>query len=188
MAREKQAKLVGAGSFGSLYRIHADNVMVFIARRVYDREVAMDLTAETFAQAFISRKRFRGRSQAEAEAWIYAIARRQLADYLRRGKAERRAIEKLGIDGPRLSDEDLDRVDQLAGLGELRSAITSGLAELSPSQRDALSLRVVEELSYPEVAERLGISEQTARARVSRGLRRLARILEATTIPKEVSG
>ena len=52
------------------------------------------------------------------------------------------------------------------------------LARLIDDQRDALRLRVVEERSYPEVADALGVSEQTARARVSRGLRALARALE----------
>ena len=48
------------------------------------------------------------------------------------------------------------------------------LAELGPEQREAVRLRVVDELGYPAVAARLGVSEQTARARVSRGLRALA--------------
>jgi RNA polymerase sigma factor (sigma-70 family) len=188
MVGRGRSRLAASESFGSLYRRHSDNVLIFIARRVYDREVAMDLTAETFARAFVSRRRFRGSTEAEAEAWIYTIARRQIANYVRRGKAERRAIKKLGIEVPSLSDEDLERIDQLAGLGELREAVATGLEELSPSQRDALSLRVVEELPYPEVAERLGISEQTARARVSRGLRVLTKLVEANPIAKEVCG
>ena len=57
-------------------------------------------------------------------------------------------------------------------LGELRSAVQGALAELGPEQREAVRLRVVDELGYPAVAARLGVSEQTARARVSRGLRR----------------
>ena len=44
---------------------------------------------------------------------------------------------------------------------------------LSFDQREALELRIVKELPYPEVAIALGVSEQTARARVSRALRAL---------------
>ena len=55
------------------------------------------------------------------------------------------------------------------------------LAELQDDQREALRLRVVCELEYATVAQRLGVSEATARARVSRGLRRLAGALEVTT-------
>jgi RNA polymerase sigma-70 factor (ECF subfamily) len=56
------------------------------------------------------------------------------------------------------------------------------LGRLSDEQREALQLRVVEETPYEEVARRLGVSEQAARARVSRGLRTLQRALAAETV------
>ena len=74
----------------------------------------------------------------------------------------------------RLEAEEQIRIEELAALGELRSAVQGALAELGPEQREAVRLRVVDELGYPAVAARLGVSEQTARARVSRGLRALA--------------
>ncbi|HEY3774967.1 MAG TPA: sigma factor-like helix-turn-helix DNA-binding protein [Solirubrobacteraceae bacterium] len=55
-----------------------------------------------------------------------------------------------------------------------------------PQHRDALRLRVVEERPYPEVARVLGISEQAARARVSRGLRSLRSVLEAAPSREEL--
>jgi RNA polymerase sigma-70 factor (ECF subfamily) len=65
----------------------------------------------------------------------------------------------------------------------LRQALGVELASLGADQREALQLRVVDELPYIVVAQRLGVSEATARARVSRGLRALARALDqpATT-------
>ncbi len=70
-------------------------------------------------------------------------------------------------------------IERRAGLDQLREALGRELSLLSKEQRDALRLRVVEEHSYVEVAERLGVSEQAACARVSRGLRALAHALEA---------
>jgi len=59
---------------------------------------------------------------------------------------------------------------------------------LNAGQRQAVQLRVVEERPYDEVALALGISEQTARARVSRGLRALTHALEPyPDTPKEAS-
>jgi DNA-directed RNA polymerase specialized sigma24 family protein len=49
-------------------------VLAFLARRTFDTEAARDLMAETFAQAYRSRTRFRGSSDAEAAAWLYSIA------------------------------------------------------------------------------------------------------------------
>jgi RNA polymerase sigma factor (sigma-70 family) len=56
--------------------------------------------------------------------------------------------------------------------------VSGALAELGPEQREAVRLRVVDELGYPAIADRLGISEQAARARVSRGVRALAGALD----------
>ena len=64
--------------------------------------------------------------------------------------------------------------------------MASAFSDLSGDQREALRLRVIDELPYPEIAESLGVSEQTARARVSRGLRRLADAVEMTA-PTEVT-
>ena len=168
-------------SFGRFYESHSEGVLRFFARRVYDAQTAMDLTAETFAQAFLSRNRFRRGGEQEAVAWVYVIARRQLSRFYRRGRAERRALERLGISPPELSDEDQLEVEAMIDLPALREAVREGLARISSGQRDALRLRVVEERSYLAVARSLGISEQAARARVSRGLRALARAIETET-------
>jgi RNA polymerase sigma-70 factor (ECF subfamily) len=173
-------RLAEADSFASFYRGQADRLLAYVVRRVYDHDLAMDLTAETFATAFLHRRRFRGSSQAEAEAWLYKIASRKISNYRRRGVAERKAIQRLGLDVPRLEDADIERLHELAGTRQVRAVIAEELKSLSVDQREALSLRIVEELPYPEVAARLGVSEEAARARVSRGLARLGNAIEGT--------
>jgi RNA polymerase sigma factor (sigma-70 family) len=167
-----------ADAFAALYDREARTVLVFIARRTLDPELALDLTAETFAQAFRGRRAFRGGTEMEERAWLFTIARRQISRYHRRGTVERRALEALGAQVPEAHEDDLREIEEAAGLDGLRAALGDELARLSHDQRAALQLRVVEERSYPEVADALGVSEQTARARVSRGLRALARALE----------
>ena len=134
----------------SLYELHAHALLIFLTRRTCDAEIALDLLGETFAQAVLRRGSLRGRRDDVGKAWLFGIARRQLAQYSRRG-----------------------RVEDLAGVGELRAALAGALGALAPEQRRALQLRVVEGHAYPEVAGALGVSEQTARARVSRALRAL---------------
>lgn len=172
--RRRPAGALASDAFGGFYERHSEAVLAFFARRTYESEVAVDLTAETFAQAFLSRGKFRGGTDEEAAAWLFGIARHQLSRYLRRGVAERRAVDRLGIQMPQLSTSDYERIEELAGTDEIRAAARNGLAELSESERAAVRLRVVDELSYAEVAERLAISEAAARARTSRGLRSLA--------------
>ncbi len=77
---------------------------------------------------------------------------------------------------PALIDADFERVEELADLRSSRAEVAHALTELSQEHREALRLRIVEEQSYREVAMALGITEQTARARVSRALRALSNL------------
>jgi RNA polymerase sigma factor (sigma-70 family) len=163
---------------GDLYGRHARQLLIFFARRTYDAQLAVDLVAETFARAYEHRERHRGSSDEEALAWLWGIARNVLRESRRRGGAERRALERLGVERELLSDAELARVEEVADLGELRGVVAAALRELSEEQREAVELRVVREWGYPEIARRLGISEPTARARVSRGLRALGDALD----------
>ena len=163
-----------ADAVADLYAVMSERLLVFFARRTYDGEIALDLTAETFARALECRRQFRGDTEGRAAGWVWGIARNVLGEFFKRGRVERRALRRIGLEPPTVSDEEIERIEQLAGVHGLRAAVATALGELGADQRQALRLRVVEELEYPL----LGVSEATARARVSRGLRRLALVLE----------
>lgn len=160
--------------FGAFYDAYADRVLAFLVRRVLDPEVAFDLLSETFANALERQGQFRGHSAEEEQAWLFAIARTELSHYWRSGRVERAAMERFAITVPTLSDSEYERVEALAGLNGLSERIEGALGTLPADQRRAVELRVLEDLEYPDLAERLGVTQQTARARVSRGLRALA--------------
>lgn len=178
--------LADSQAFSAFYRAHARALLVFFARRTLDAEVALDLTGETFAAAFASRHSFRGDTDAQAGGWLFAIARRQLARYFEAGVAARELQRRLGVSVPVAGEAELERIEGLAGLVDLRAVLREQLAGLDRGQRQALWLRVVDERPYAEVAARLGISEQAARMRVSRALRAIAESLAAT--PTTIEG
>lgn len=111
--------------------------------------------------------------------WLYGIARHLLARYFRTGAVDARARRRLGMPERQVSPEDYERIEELVDFEQVGRAIAQAFGILSEEQREALSLRVIEGRSYREVAEALRISEETARARVSRGLKRLTRELAA---------
>ena len=170
--------MADTGEFDELYRRESEGVLVFFARRTLEPEVALELTAETFAQAYLGWRGLHGSSREERQAWLYTIARRQLSRYQRRGRVERRAILRLGIQTPVAHEDDLALIEERAGIAQLRRMLSRELAHLNAGQRRALELRIVQERPYAEVARDLGISELAARARVSRGLRTLGRALD----------
>ena len=165
-------------AFDELYDQLSGRVLVFFTRRVLDPQLALDLTGETFAAAFQRRRSFRGVTDGEQEGWIFSIARTQLSRYWRRGRIEREALGRMGVEVPVMSDQEYERVDELAGTEEIRARIAVELGRLPPEQRRALQARVIEEREYAELASEWGVSEQAIRARVSRGLRTLSATLD----------
>jgi RNA polymerase sigma factor (sigma-70 family) len=164
-----------ADDIARLYGTHARALVAYFARRTFDPLLATELMAETFAAAVADRRTFRGE---DAGAWLYGIARHQLLQWYRRAGVERRALARLGLDPPGLTDGEYERIEELSGLAELRTQVADLIAALPEEHQLALRLRVVEERGYDEVAAALGVDEQAARARVSRALRGLAADLD----------
>jgi RNA polymerase sigma-70 factor (ECF subfamily) len=164
-------------AFTELYRRHAEDLLHYFARRTLDPEAAAELTAETFAQAFSSRTAYTD-TGANGVAWLYGVARHQLGRFFRSGRVDAVARRRLGMPERALPPEDYERIEDLVDFVPIKGAIVEALETLSNDQREALTLHVIDELTYPEVARRLSCTEANARQRVSRGLRRLAIVLQ----------
>lgn len=169
--RSKQA-------FEQLYDRSARRLLVHLVRRMQDVDAATELWAECWAVAFAGWSRCRATSPEEAEAWLFGIAHRQLAGYYRKGAVRRRVLERLQWSVPEVSEDDHDELERDAELAELRELLSAALATLPEMRRRAVELRVLGALPYPQVAARMGCSEQAARAHVSRGLRQLQRLID----------
>jgi DNA-directed RNA polymerase specialized sigma24 family protein len=163
-------------AFGVFYRRHGVAVFRYMLFRTGSAEEAAELSAEVFAAALESSRRFK-RMDTPARAWLFGIANHKLADSRRRGRIESAARAKMGVGRLGLDDAALERAEELAGLVPGPGAAEGLVADLPAGERDAVLARVVEELSYVEVAERLGITQPAARQRVRRGLARLAQWL-----------
>jgi RNA polymerase sigma-70 factor (ECF subfamily) len=164
-----RAAAVDATAFGELYERHAEAVFGWFERRL--TWAAADLTSETFARAWLSRARFRDERAGSALPWLLGIGANVLRESARRDRLETRARERLGLPLDLASEEGFAGVE--ARLSP-RHALARELARLPREQRRAVQLRVLDELSYGEVARRLSIRPEAARLRVSRALRRLA--------------
>ncbi len=164
--------------FVAFYDRHARRLLSFFARRTYDSQVAADLTAETFAQAFAGRSGFLNPGPGAATAWLYTIARRQLNRFIHKQRVESRWRERLGMESLQVAPDALERAEELIDLERVRDAVTGALDRLKGDQRQAVLLRVVEGKSYADAAVLVGCSEALVRQRVSRGLKALARDLE----------
>jgi RNA polymerase sigma-70 factor (ECF subfamily) len=154
--------------------VHYRDVYRFFLWLSNDPDLAADLTQESFAAYWESRRRAQLPGEADRRAWLYAVARNRWR------KRCRDLHPTSGV------DEALECPDASPGPPELLeqswnvSRIARAVAGLPFDFREALVLRVFEELSYGEISEVLGIGEGLARWRVHR-----ARILLAAEIARE---
>jgi len=143
--------------------------------RVVTPGAAEDLASETWLRIIRSIGRFQG-SEPAFQAWVFAIARRQVLDWRRR--AARKPTQDLPVTGlaePLAPDDPAaDAVE-----GASTQAALALIATLPTDQAEAITLRVVAGLDVSRVAEIIGKRPGTVRVLTHRGLRRLAERLGA---------
>jgi RNA polymerase sigma-70 factor (ECF subfamily) len=161
-------------AFRELYERYAPRMHAFHLARSRDPQAALDLTAETFAQAWLARRRFRDEAGGSAGPWLFAIARHVLSASVRRRRIEQSACARLGLLLPREAEAPQPDEAWLEGLDE-------ALAELTEGEHEAIRLRVLGELEYGEVARELRTTPAAARVRVHRGLTKLRNRLTQRT-------
>jgi len=164
-------------AFAEFYAQYCTRISVYFVRRLLDPEVALDLTAETFALALERRRQFRGSTEEEEQGWLFAIARSLLHGYWRKGQVEQTAVARLGLERPSLGTEDIDFLHRQAGLEALRGRLSEALDAVRPDQAAAIRARVLEERDYAAIAAEFRTTPEVIRARVSRGLRTMQRFL-----------
>lgn len=176
MTRTDAELLASAGrdplAFREFYDRYATWVRSWFLRQTGSESAALDLTAETFAQAWHSSRRFRDMADGSGAPWLFGIARNLLRQYHKHNRIETAARERLGLPAA-WSDDDYEAVDERLEAGALATALRHAVRALPREQRRALQLRVVHQLEYEEVAGALGCSQNAARLRVSRALRSL---------------
>lgn len=162
-----------------LHERYLDAVFRYVSRRIARREEAEDVTAEVFASAFEQLPRFR--RDCPPRLWLRGIARRKVADALRRrGRrpetlASEMPVRSAGMDRSTDAAAHPETPEAALQRREALRAIREALDALKPEQREALLLQYVEELSIAEIAVVMGRSTgavnsllQRARASVFR--------------------
>jgi len=159
-----------ADAYIEVYDRHAATILRRLRSRGLGSADAADLLAETFAEAWLHRRRFRDPGDGSALPWLLGIANNLARQLWRKAGVEEKARLKLRMPVGRDEAQDATvRIDAEACARSLERA----LLRLPASRREVVRLRVVEQLDYPEIAARLNCSEQTARKRLSLALRSL---------------
>ncbi len=150
------------GAFGELYVRYARMVHGILLARVPPGE-AEDLTQEVFLSAM---KQLRGlRTAAAFRGWLGTIARNRAMDHYRRTR-ETASLGVVDPAAPRSAAQDAFLV-----LDQIRS--------LPEAYRETLILRLVEGMTGPEIAAQTGLTHESVRVNLCRGMKMLRELLEA---------
>ena len=142
-----------------------------IRRIVRDDDVAQDLLQETLLRAHRALTRLG--PGANVRAWLYRIATNASLNHLRSRARERRALERHAGEGEADAVHHPDTDGHAEQMERQRVALWNAVAALPERQRQAITLRVADELEYEEIAKRLGCTAEAARANVYQATKRL---------------
>jgi len=148
-------------AFEALYRAYWERLYAFAFRYMHSKEDAEEVVQEVFFRIW------RGRSHwvpaGAVRNYLYLAVRNSARDRLERAAVARRwRISQGGTDAEVQSD--LEARDLVA-------AVERAISELPDKRSAVCKLRLIDELSYAQIAERLGISEKTVETQLARGLK-----------------
>ena len=163
-------------AFEPIFDRHFGAVHRYLHRRA-GRDLADELTAETFALAFS--RRGSCRASGSALPWLYGIATNLLHRYRRAERRQLHAYSRSGVDRSVAYEDEADaRVDG----SSLDARLAGALAAMRPRERDALLLYALADLSYEEVALALDVPVGTIRTWLHRARATAQRELAAADV------
>ena len=158
-------------AFAEFYKRNVRSMITYFWNQTRDRDVTSDLVAETFATTLESVERY-DPAKGNPRQWLYGIANNQLKRLWRRNRVSMNARRRLELQTPPTATtgwEEIEAADARLDADRIAEA----LASVPARSREAVRLRVIEQLDYSKIAQRLGCKPKSARDLVFRGLGRL---------------
>lgn len=170
-------------AFDILLKRHQERIFNYILRIIKNEDVANDIFQETFVKAILTIKQGRYTENGKFPAWISRIAHNLIIDYYRQEKSE-------NIQSTDLDDVDIfnrkelceDTIEDIIISHQIREDVKYLIRELPALQREVLTLRYYQNLSFKEIAELTGVSINTALGRMRYAILNLRRIAQEREI------
>lgn len=165
-------------AFEVLLGRHRKSVFNFILRYVGDKETAEDLLQETFMRVIKGADAYK--RQAKFTTWLYTIARNLCVDQTRRRKHRKHA----SLDAPMAADDDSGTLLDVLPSGEMASdrksvnkqlyqRLQGAIGALSEEQREVFLMREFLDMPFKQIADVVGVPENTVKSRMRYALEKL---------------
>ena len=167
-------------AFEKLVFANQKNVYNLALKMTRNEDDALDISQEAFLKAYQGLNVFRGESKFSV--WMYRLTYNLCIDFLRKKSKSQvislSAYQNESGDSPEMDLPDIRELpEDSVSRKELRKEIADSIDELGQSHREVLVMREINDMSYTEIAETLGISEGTVKSRLARARLNLANIL-----------
>jgi RNA polymerase sigma-70 factor, ECF subfamily len=162
-----------------LFARHNLRVFQFLLRFVGDKSAAEDLVSDVFLDVWRQASRFQARSQVST--WLLAIARNKAISALRR-----RSTEELDEDEAAAMEDPQDNPEVTLQNRQKTEILLNCPTQLSPAHREIIDLVYYHEKSIDEVAEIIGVPQNTVKTRMFYARKRIAELMVVQGIDRAI--
>ena len=160
-----------ADALGRLYELYYERIFRFCVHRLFNKEIAEDVTSTVFLEVARRIHNFKGRTEQDFRNWLYAIAANQANAYIRKTSRRKRLLAKAAgaVADSGNSTDDSSELDW--------PRLYVAILKLKPEHQTIVTLRFFENLQYEQLAKILNVKEATVRVTLHRILKRLRGLL-----------
>jgi RNA polymerase sigma-70 factor (ECF subfamily) len=168
--QEINAAVEDMGRFSVLYDRYYVRIFRFVYQRIGDEDVTADVTSRVFLNAMLHLKSYKHKGYPFA-SWLYRIARNEVNQEFRKERSDRN-FQAQWTDFQDLCSE----VNELADEIHLK-ALATALKKLKPADLEVIEMRFFEKRSFKEIGDILNVTENNAKVKMFRIIRRLKKYM-----------
>ncbi len=161
-----------AEALSRLYEMYYERIFRFCVHRLFDKEVAEDVTSTVFLEVARSIRLFKGGTLQDFQNWLYAIAANQANAYIRKTSRRKKLLKEAA--GFKMASESADESSE-----PYWPRLYAAILKLKPQHQTIVTLRFFENLKYEQIAQILNVKEATVRVTLHRVLNELRNNLQS---------
>ncbi|HUU15665.1 MAG TPA: RNA polymerase sigma factor [Sedimentisphaerales bacterium] len=162
-----------AEALSRLYEMYYERIFRFCVHRLFDKEIAEDVTSTVFLEVARSIRLFKGRTVQDFQNWLYAIAANQANAYIRK-TSRRKELLKEAAGLMKSADGSTDESSEMDW-----PRLYAAILKLKPLHQTIVTLRFFENLKYEQIAQILNVKEVNVRVTLHRILNELRNNLQS---------
>jgi len=164
-----------ADALGRLYDLYYDRIFRFCVHRLFNKDIAEDITSSVFLAVARNIKNFKGRNEADFRNWLYAIAVNQTNAYIRRTLRHKKLLEEAA------ASKTTSGTDSNGDLAKLNwPKIYQAILKLKPKHQTIITLRFFENMEFEEIGRITKTNPATVRVTLHRILKQLRNHLQTS--------